>query len=270
MELRRSRGGKAALVVGGNSFIKYITIGPHCPVFAMMPLKEFNEEFNANLSMSTEDAALAFLRSAKRAFKHNPDVITFLLDKIIMKNIAEMSLLEVTACYNRLCVAAGKKPRKAFDSKAKALEAIEQLDAITKLAEPEQILAAEKSAQRNRSNAMTQNTDGTVKEAKPRGKGIGAMAMELLIAGKTTAEVIAEVKDAIPDANPTPATIAWYKNKLRQEGKLPKPEKKEKVAKAPKAKKAAVADEGMGDEGMGDEDMGDEDMGDEDMGDEGE
>ena len=57
------------------------------------------------------------------------------------------------------------------------------------------------------------------KEVKPRGKGIGARAMELLIEGKSTQEVIDIVKAEIDGANPTPATIAWYKNKLRQEGK---------------------------------------------------
>ena len=76
------------------------------------------------------------------------------------------------------------------------------------------------------------------KEVKPRGKGIGARAMELLIEGKSTQEVIDIVKSEIPDANPTPATIAWYKNKLRQEGKLAKAERKPKAEK--KAKDAPV------------------------------
>jgi len=89
---------------------------------------------------------------------------------------------------------------------------------------------------------MNQQVEGAeVKEVKPRGKGIGAMAMALLIEGKSTQEVIDAVKAEIPDANPTPATIAWYKNKLRQEGKLAKPVKKEKVAKPAKAPKAEAA-----------------------------
>ena len=88
---------------------------------------------------------------------------------------------------------------------------------------------------------MTEET----KEVKVRGKGIGARAMELLIEGKTTQEVIDTVKAEIPDANPTPATIAWYKNKLRQEGKLAKPVKAEKKVKAAKAP-AEVADDNAG------------------------
>lgn len=161
-----------------------------------------------------------------------------------MKNLSEMTLEELVSRYNSLCVAAGKKPRKSFDSKKAALEAIEKLDGEITPPTPEQVKAAETSTKR-RSITMTDEN----KEVKPRGKGIGARAMELLLEGKSTQEVIDTVKAEIPDANPTPATIAWYKNKLRQEGKLPKPEKKEKVAKAPKAKKAAVADEDIGDEG---------------------
>ena len=84
---------------------------------------------------------------------------------------------------------------------------------------------------------MTENTQ----EVKVRGKGIGTRAMELLIEGKTTQEVIATVKAEIPDANPTPATIAWYKNKLRQEGKLAKAERKPKAEKKSKKADAEVA-----------------------------
>ena len=84
------------------------------------------------------------------------------------------------------------------------------------------------------------------KEVKPRGKGIGARAMELLLEGKGTQEVIATVKAEIPDSNPTPATIAWYKNKLRQEGKLEKPVKTPKPEK--KVKAAPVEADASGDD----------------------
>ena len=79
------------------------------------------------LSMSVEAAALSFLGVAKRALKHNGEVITFLLGEILMKNLSEMTLEELVSRYNSLCVAAGKKPRKSFDSKKAALEAIEKL-----------------------------------------------------------------------------------------------------------------------------------------------
>lgn len=235
MEVRRSRGGKAALVIGGNNYIKFITIGSSCPVFATMELRDFRKEFNKVLPMTEYTAALSFLKVAKNCLKHNPEVINFLLGEIILKNISEMTLAEVTSRYNSLCVAAGKKPRKSFDSKKVALEALEKLDSETKVASVAQEQSASEST-RYRSNKMNQQVEGTeVKEVKPRGKGIGARAMELLLEGKSTQEVIDTVKAEIPDANPTPATIAWYKNKLRQDGKLAKPVKKEKVAKAAKS-----------------------------------
>lgn len=64
-------------------------------------------------------------------------------------------------------------------------------------------------------------SDQDVSEKKPRGKGIGARAKELILEGLDTAAVIATIQEEIEGANPTPATIAWYKNKLRQEGLLP-------------------------------------------------
>ena len=228
MEVMRSRHGKTVIVIGGNHIIKFLMVKGNGPEFGSMGFKDFYGEFNLKLSMSVEAAALSFLGVAKRALKHNHEVVAFLLGEILMKNLAEMSLEELVSRYNSLCVAAGKKPRKSFDSKKAALEAIERLDGEITPPTPAQVKAAETSTQR-RSITMTEEN----KEVKPRGKGIGARAMELLIEGKSTQEVIDIVKSEIPDANPTPATIAWYKNKLRQEGKLAKP------VKAPKPDKKA-------------------------------
>ena len=244
MNVMRSRHGKTVLVVGGNHFIKFIMVKGNCPEFATMGFKEFYSEFNLKLVMPVEAAALSFLRAAKRALKHNQEVINFLLGEILMKNLSEMTLEELVSRYNSLCVAAGKKPRKSFDSKKAALEAIEKLDGEITPPTPAQVKAAETSTQR-RSITMTEEN----KEVKPRGKGIGARAMELLIEGKSTQEVIDTVKAEIPDANPTPATIAWYKNKLRQEGKLAKAERKPKAEKKAKDAPAEVpADEETADE----------------------
>jgi len=238
VEVRRSKGGKAALVLGGNNYVKFVTIGKSCPVFATMARPDFLKEYNKVLSMPTDTAAYSFIKAAKSAVKHSPDVINFLMEQFILKNVAEMTLAEVTLRYNNLCVGLGKKPRKSFDSKRLALEALEKLDAEVKVATPAQATAAEKSTQL-RSTRMT-DVNGEVVAPKVRGKGIGARAMELLSEGKSTKEVIEIVKAEIPDANPTPATIAWYKNKLRQEGKLAMPVKTEKAPKVKKTKEAPV------------------------------
>ena len=239
-EVRRSRHGKAAMVVGGKSILKFIMLDGNGPKFGSAESREFYSEFNKTLVMTDDAAAISFLKAAKQGFRHNAEIIKFLMEEILMKNLSEMSLAEITSRYNSIAIAAGKKPRKSFDSKKAGLEALEKLDAEVGVATPAQEQAATTSTQR-RSNKMTENVEG--KEVKVRGKGIGARAMELLIEGKSTQEVIDTVKAEIPDSNPTPATIAWYKNKLRQEGKLAKPVKKEKVAKAPKAA-ASVEDAG--------------------------
>ena len=241
MNVMRSRHGKTVLVIGGNHFIKFLMVKGNCPEFGSMGFKEFYGEFNLKLDMPVETAALSFLKVAKHALKHNQEVVSFLLGEILMKNLSEMSLEDLVARYNAIAVAAGKKPRKSFDSKKAALEAIEKLDGEISPPTEAQVKAAETSTQR-RSTTMTENTQ----EVKVRGKGIGARAMELLIEGKTTQEVIDTVKAEIPDANPTPATIAWYKNKLRQEGKLTKPVKAPKPEK--KAKAAPVEADASGDD----------------------
>jgi len=248
MEVRRSRGGKVGLVIGGNNIIKFVMIGGNCPEFGSMPVKEFYKEFNKVLGLTPEDAAMSFLKAAKRAYKHNQAVITFLLGEIILKKMQESTLGELVLVYNNLCVAAGRKPRKTFDSKAAALEAIEKLDATLKAPTPEQINSAEQSSRRSKmeqETAVGENGEVVVVEAKPRGKGIGARAMELLIEGKSTQEVIDTVSAEIEGANPTPATIAWYKNKLRKEGKIPMPVKKDPAEKKARKAKAVEAVEEM-------------------------
>lgn len=75
-------------------------------------------------------------------------------------------------------------------------------------------------------------------EKKTRGKGIGKRAMKLILEGKTNQEIIEIIKAEIAEANPTVATMAWYRNKLRQDGLLPKPVRKAKKEAAPEAEAA--------------------------------
>ena len=135
----------------------------------------------------------------------------------------EMSLVQLVAWYNKLAASVNKPPRKSFESKAAALTAIEKLDTIIAQQTPQQ------EAAQTRRNTMSEKD---VAEKKPRGKGIGARAKELILEGKTVAEVIETIQAEIEGANPTAATIAWYKNKLRQEGLLPPTNRKTKVAEA--------------------------------------
>lgn len=55
------------------------------------------------------------------------------------------------------------------------------------------------------------------KDAKPRGQGIGAYCMELIKKGKTNEQVLAAVREKFPGASTSPASVAWYRNKLKDE-----------------------------------------------------
>ena len=223
MEVWRSRHGKTALVIGGNSMVKILGVTANGPRFDMLTAVDFKSEYNAPSLMSVEAALYSFLGVAKRAFRHDQAVVNFIWEQIVSKNLSEMSLNELCMVYNGIAKSVGKQPRKSFESKAAAMESIAKLDALVKQPTPEQE-KAEIVQQSKRSKPMTDNV-----EKKPRGKGIGARACELILEGKSTAEVIEIVKAEIEGANPTAATIAWYKNKLRADGLLAKTERKAKA-----------------------------------------
>lgn len=63
--------------------------------------------------------------------------------------------------------------------------------------------------------------DAPKADGKKRG-GIGQLARELLKARKSTEEVIEGVKKQFPDAKISPASVAWYRNQMREDGSLPK------------------------------------------------
>lgn len=72
--------------------------------------------------------------------------------------------------------------------------------------------------------AASKATKAAASGKKPvaRGQGIGAFVEEQLKAKKSTEEVLEAVKKKFPDAKTTPASVAWYRNKLRESGDLPK------------------------------------------------
>lgn len=221
MRLLRNRRGQIAFEVNvGNALVKFIRITSDGPRFDNSEKRAFYGEYNTLIDTHTEfDNLVSLLTSAKRGYRHSAEICEFLGARVMAKNFSEMALQELISVYNKLALAVGRKPRKAFASKAEAISAIESLDALVK--------GPTQTQQRNEEKViMTTKVDEngevvSVAEKKPRGKGIGARACELILEGKTNEEVIAAIKAEIPDAHPTPATMAWYRNKLRKEGKLP-------------------------------------------------
>lgn len=234
MRVLLSKHGKACIELGGNSIIKFLTVGSQHPIFDSMPRTQFYREYNTVSKMTVLEALLSFVGVAKRAFRHNPAVCKFLWSEIMGQNFSEMTAEELLFVYNKLARSLNKQERKVFSSKSEAIRAIEKLDNLV-------VAPTAVQLKREGGNIMTEvklddngNEVAVVPtEKKTRGKGIGKRAMELILEGKTNAEIIAIIKEEIEDANPTVATMAWYRNKLRQDGLLPKPVRKSKKDAAP-------------------------------------
>lgn len=83
--------------------------------------------------------------------------------------------------------------------------------------------------------AVEQTTVEQVEQAKVR-VSIGSTAIKLILENPDWAnqQVLEEVKKLFPSAQTTMACIAWYKSKLRKEGKIG-----QRVFKKPQAQPAA-------------------------------
>jgi len=57
-------------------------------------------------------------------------------------------------------------------------------------------------------------------EKAPRKPGVGSLTIELILAGKTTGEILEAVQKAFPESKASNVTISWYRGKLKKEGKL--------------------------------------------------
>lgn len=244
MRVLLSRHGKACLEIGGNAVIKFLTVSSMCPIFDSMPRSAFFKEYNTLSKMTELEALLSFVGVSKRAFKHNPEVCNFLRSQIMGQNFSEMTADELLFVYNKLARSLNKQERKAFSSKSEAIRAIEKLDNLV-------VAPTATQLKREGGNIMSEvklddngNEVAVVPaEKKTRGKGIGKRAMELILEGKTNQEIIEVIKAEIADANPTVATMAWYRNKLRQDGLLPKPVRKVKKDAAPEAEEQGAESE---------------------------
>ena len=84
---------------------------------------------------------------------------------------------------------------------------------------PDSIKKAEKPAAPAKKGAEPK-AKKEVPEKKGRGQGIGAHCMELILAGKTNEEVVTAAKKKFPESNTSASPVAWYRNKLKSEGKL--------------------------------------------------
>lgn len=110
-----------------------------------------------------------------------------------------------------------KKEREA--KQKKEAEAKQRKEAALRKA------AKKKDARPKRSAAAPEAAKGGKKKAAPaaapkKAGGIGGFVSDLLVKGKDTEAILKAVKEKFPKARTSAASVAWYRSKLREEGKI--------------------------------------------------
>lgn len=268
--------------------------GPQC-LFASVA--SFEKQYNKVHDTDALRFVPTFIKIAKRSYLPGENVGRILLEILKMttlngKDLKDCSVKDLVGHLNALRISASLEPtatEKTYKSKAKLIEAIEQLEVTIPPFTPDQqankktnTAAAEKrlaglsdlkeqkaeEAQLKRekkakkvdsqtTNNPTEEADvatkkstnskksapkaapkaapvketskpkkatGSVKnvdkgESKPRGTGIGAYCIELLLKGKSNEETAAMARDKFGSSTST-SSVAWYRSKLKSEGKL--------------------------------------------------
>jgi cell division septation protein DedD len=116
--------------------------------------------------------------------------------------------------------AAGKSKKATKKTKAKKKPAAPKKPAISK--KPKPAAAAGKAKPKGKKAKPKKLPKKKAKAAKGKQQGIGAFCESLLKQKKSTDEILAAVRSKFPDAKTSPASVAWYRNKMREEGTLPK------------------------------------------------
>lgn len=129
-----------------------------------------------------------------------------------------------------------KEVQKAFDAnrgewekqekERKAAQAKKKKEEEAKLKKQ----AAERKALKKKSVAPKGKSKKTAAAAKPekakpgaapkKAGGIGGFVCDLLVKGKETDDILKAVKAQFPKARTSAASVAWYRSKLREEGKI--------------------------------------------------
>lgn len=268
--------------------------GPQC---LFTSIHSFEKQFNKVQDTDALHFIPTFIKIAKRSYLPGENVGRILLEILKMtslndKELKDCSIKDIVVHFNALRVSANLEPtitEKTYKSKAKLIEAVEQLEATIPPFTPDQQknksintataekrlaglaglkeqkaeeakLKREKKAEKAKTTTTkeadmaTKETSKTKKpaakaapakkaakpvheharktdkakpvikktdksESKPRGTGIGAYCIELLLKGKSNEETASAARDKF-GSNTSASSVAWYRNKLKNEGKL--------------------------------------------------
>ena len=107
----------------------------------------------------------------------------------------------------------GKKaaPKKAGKLVERAMKARDEL--------------AKSASQKSASKPKVTEKKAAKSAPKPKGKTVGGVASEAILAGDDNEQALKKVMKAFPDCSSNVGCMAWYRNKLRKEGKLKVPQK---------------------------------------------
>jgi hypothetical protein len=259
--------------------------GPRC---LFTSIHNFERQFSRVQDTDILHFVPTLVKIAKRSYLPSENVGLILLEVLKMaslngKELKDCSIKELVIHCNALRVSLSLEPtttEKTYKSKAKLIEAIEQLEATIPPFTPDQqankqtnAAAAEKrlaglaslkeqkaeEAELKRSKKAdkvksttpkeadmatkdtsktkksltkeTKNTKTAAKaatakkadkgESKPRRMGIGAYCIELLLKGKSNEETATAAREKFGSTT-SASSVAWYRNKLKNEGKLSK------------------------------------------------
>jgi hypothetical protein len=227
----------------GDKWSEYLAFEPQGLVKFRETTTKLEERFNRIVfSITPEQAALSFLRASKRAYLPEDGVNEIIMEIYIMaasngSKLSALDIKELFKLHNDLATAL-KLPtvNSVKDTKAgkeSLIGKIEDLQSKAKALTGEQSKNKANAAEASGKRSAAANGDKPAGAKKP---GIGAFCMDLIINGKSNEEVIAAAKKQFPGANTSTSSVSWYRNKLKQEGKLPK----DAVAAKPKAAEKAA------------------------------
>lgn len=131
-------------------------------------------------------------------------------------NTAEREASETTKPVAKKAEKKADKPASAAKKAEKPAETSRAMKATAEVLSKPNPKAAKKADKEARFPSAAKKASKP-KDAKPRGQGIGAFCMELIKKGKTNEQVLAAVREKFPGASTSPASVAWYRNKLKDE-----------------------------------------------------
>ncbi len=174
-------------------------------------------------------AAAEFPPTDQLVYKPFPGTIYSTLEPLpgLKKELTLESRCAIAACVTRVGPMLPRYQPKLDESRQTMSDAIKESRA--KLAALR--LAERKAAATEGDSSMATKKKAAKKTAKPAAKktakaagpkkpGIGAFCEGMLAKGKDTETILAAVKKAFPGATTKAASIAWYRNKMREEGTL--------------------------------------------------